>query len=653
MAIKFQLEQFRRLPLRLDRTWLGGWVKMPSWIDENSESPYQPMVCFWMSAQDEAVAQPDLCKPEEVSPSRALDALIQFALDTQLGGYRPGEVQVKDPELAQYLSEQLQGMGISVSYNDSLVQLDTIVRELGEELSSHEDEPPGSLDAKGVTVEKMRRFAEAAKLFYEAAPWQHLIDEDLLAIESPRAPVGLKYASILGAGGQTFGLGFYHKPDDLWKTRQAAHDLEPWLELQKKGVWSLTYSDLSQLPFADGDLWEDHQLPVAGPNAYPGAFKFTPGQPPQRPNAKALAYLEGLLRALAATSESQIDSGRWEMAVETDAGPVTYKLALPDLVKPPDTQTWVKRGLIPDRRITEMLQVQVHRMVEERGIEDIDEMNALIEKEFMGKKIDPNRFAPRNALEEAQQICHEAFSAHGRRQYQLTKKALEVSPDCAEAYILLAERCSNLQQSHDYYEQALAVAQRVLDPRLLEEAVGQFWGILETRPYMRAKFGLGQTLEAMGQDDAALGHYRELLRLNPNDNQGVREAYLPLLLKLGRDAEAARYIKEAPDEDSASRVYIRALLAYRLGGDSSTSRKELRRAVKANPFVVPCLLEEQPGVMPEGYSLGSEEEAMVCAEELWPVIEVTPGALKWLEAHGMQPVSPDPPKWKKRKRKSR
>ena len=53
---------------------------------------------------------------------------------------------------------------------------------------------------------------------------------------------------------------------------------------------------------------------------------------------------------------------------------------------------------------------------------------------------------------------------------------------------------------------------------------------------------LATALERLGRDAQAVEHYRDLLRLNPGDNQGVRYLYLPLLLRLGFDAEAARYI---------------------------------------------------------------------------------------------------------------
>ena len=44
---------------------------------------------------------------------------------------------------------------------------------------------------------------------------------------------------------------------------------------------------------------------------------------------------------------------------------------------------------------------------------------------------------------------------------------------------------------------------------------GEFWGHLETRPYMRARLGLAQALRDLGRDDEAVAHYRALLELNP------------------------------------------------------------------------------------------------------------------------------------------
>jgi hypothetical protein len=48
---------------------------------------------------------------------------------------------------------------------------------------------------------------------------------------------------------------------------------------------------------------------------------------------------------------------------------------------------------------------------------------------------------------------------------------------------------------------------------------------------MRARLGLVQALRDLGRDDEAVAHYRELLELNPGDNQGVRYLLVATLLQ--------------------------------------------------------------------------------------------------------------------------
>ena len=65
--------------------------------------------------------------------------------------------------------------------------------------------------------------------------------------------------------------------------------------------------------------------------------------------------------------------------------------------------------------------------------------------------------------------------------------------------------------------------------------VGHFWGLLETRPYTRVRHGLAQCLWHLGERGAASKRFQELLRLNPNDSQGVRYQLAACMLEAGED----------------------------------------------------------------------------------------------------------------------
>jgi hypothetical protein len=66
------------------------------------------------------------------------------------------------------------------------------------------------------------------------------------------------------------------------------------------------------------------------------------------------------------------------------------------------------------------------------------------------------------------------------------------------------------------------VAGEVLLGRDLEREVGHFWGLLHTRPYMRALNMLYRHLVKMGRPADALPIGRRMLELCPNDNIGIR-----------------------------------------------------------------------------------------------------------------------------------
>jgi len=76
--------------------------------------------------------------------------------------------------------------------------------------------------------------------------------------------------------------------------------------------------------------------------------------------------------------------------------------------------------------------------------------------------------------------------------------------------------------------------------------VGHFWGITETRPYMRARYGLIEAILKLKTFDAAqsaLDDTMDLLRLCRSDNMGVRSLVPPLLLRLGTDQACYDFVK--------------------------------------------------------------------------------------------------------------
>src|SRR5262249_23652389 len=136
-----------------------------------------------------------------------------------------------------------------------------------------------------------------------------------------------------------------------------------------------------------------------------------------------------------------------------------------------------------------------------------------------------------------------------QKRRRLLEQAIALDPDCADAYNELAEvelRSGRGQRAEALYQQAVEHAKKVLgrdDPEAFE-----WWLDLRTRPYLRARHGLGMFYWSVRKYDAAIEQFREILRRNRNDNQGVRYILAPLFLLKG-DVEGALREYEAFERD--------------------------------------------------------------------------------------------------------
>lgn len=244
-------------------------------------------------------------------------------------GYVPGVIQVRDPELAALIRPRLAPHGIRVDVVESLEAVDELVEAFKQDMMP--PPAPGWLDAPGMTVERLSAYAQAAAMMFKAAPWQYLANEDLIQIESPAAPnEALRFASVMGAAGEVFGIAFFPSRQSFGHVLQRN---DPENAMAEKGGTALIFNDAEHLPPGDTELWLAEQLPLADDHAYPLLLRYPPSKGFERLDGPAVTFVEGLCRALAQTTEAQIDTGRWEQAVETCDGPATYHLSIPSLLE--------------------------------------------------------------------------------------------------------------------------------------------------------------------------------------------------------------------------------------------------------------------------------------------------------------------------------
>ncbi len=296
-----------------------------------------------------------------------------------------------------------------------------------------------------------------------------------------------------------------------------------------------------------------------------------------------------------------------------------------------------------DPRLAEEQLASVSRLLAEQNFETVEEANAFLQNMLATGSMPKTE--PETPLDQAQQVVYDALRATGKQREKLARKALSISPDCADAYVLLAEASKDIAEARSFYEQAVQAGERALGEDVFREGAGEFWDMLETRPYMRARLGLAEILWEMDERQAAIAHAKELLRLNPGDNQGVRYILANWLLAVGDDAALTPLLARFPDDGSAQWAYTAALHTFRQSGAGRKADNALKKALDANPYVPFYLLglKPPPKHMPEYYGMGDESEAVVYVFESVEGWVETEGALEWLADVMMQATLARPP----------
>jgi len=272
---------------------------------------------------------------------------------------------------------------------------------------------------------------------------------------------------------------------------------------------------------------------------------------------------------------------------------------------------------------------QLEKVIQEKDFSSVAEANEYIQKALQsGKK----PVASLSQKDEAQELLYQAFEELNRkRRLELAQRALAIYPNSPDAYNILGDESGALETAMNYYKKGMEVGEKDLGKRFFRENKGHFWGIVETRPYMRAKANYAQALWQLGEKETAVEQYEQLLQLNPNDNQGVRYMLLPAYIELGKYDEAEELMNQY-DEATATMEYNRLLVSYLKYGLHEELDDLLEEAIASNPYVIDYLLKKKrlPKEEPLFFSFGDDTEAVMYAKAHIHLWQKERELLEWL-----------------------
>lgn len=205
-------------------------------------------------------------------------------------------------------------------------------------------------------------------------------------------------------------------------------------------------------------------------------------------------------------------------------------------------------------------------------------------QEFI-KKYNNGEITYQNApLDDAYELLEQAKTAKTKnRAIKLAKQAYETCTACFDAIIFQVHLEENSLKREKLLKEGLeAEKNRLQKEKFFEkDNIGLFYGIFETRPYIRGLYTKADYLICDGKMKQAIDVCKEILRLNENDNTGARYLLMAIYAYFEEEKEMLNLYKKYEEEDLEMLFPLFALY-YKLGNDTK-AKDYLKRINKANP----------------------------------------------------------------------
>lgn len=247
-----------------------------------------------------------------------------------------------------------------------------------------------------------------------------------------------------------------------------------------------------------------------------------------------------------------------------------------------------------------------------------EELNEKLQ-EFMAKYNNGEIDYTNTILDDAYELLEQAEKAKTKNQaIKLAKKAYEMCPDCFDAILFQADLEENSIKRDRLLNEGLDFEKDRLEEEgyFEKDNIGHFYGIFETRPYIRGLYRKADYLIADGKAKQARDVCLEILRLNNNDNTGARYLLMAIYAYLEEEKEMLKLYKKYPEE-ALEMLFPQFALYYKLGKDKET-KELLERINKANPHFIKFFkgtIKRNEDIPYGHYSKGDSSEVIMYFEQ--------------------------------------
>jgi hypothetical protein len=294
------LNQAGELP-QSDAVWECSVRKSPSWVEQRTGGVYRPAMIIVADASSGAIRFYDLPKGQPSADSVAvglLKAMVEPAsagpipVDIPMRAERPARVKFDWHSRVEDVQKALGEIGVAVEPAQDLPACDELYQSLLDYMNPG-PRPPAICRVAPESPALTREFFEAADTFYRAEAWQYVFNDDIIEVRYGDEPP--RYCSIMGNGGQEFGIVLYNSQEDVVNVLSSGHPLE----MRRGMIWLTTSFDEAFVgAIEDIDYMEKHGIQPADIMAYPMFLRVRMPAGVESPDALDMKISAAALRVL-------------------------------------------------------------------------------------------------------------------------------------------------------------------------------------------------------------------------------------------------------------------------------------------------------------------------------------------------------------------
>ena len=245
----------------------------------------------------------------------------------------------------------------------------------------------------------------------------------------------------------------------------------------------------------------------------------------------------------------------------------------------------------------------INEFLSNSNAENEEELNEQLQ-EFIKKYNSGEIDYTNSIMDDAYEMLEEAQNTKSKNKAKkLAHDAYLMCPDCLDAIIYEATLEENSLNRSELIKEGLDFEKDRLEEEgyFTKENIGKFYGIFETRPYIRGLYRKADYLILEGKYSLAIDVCKEILRLNNNDNTGARYLLMALYTCFEDEKNLLDLYKKYPEENLE--MLFPLMILYYKKENYKTAKEYLKRINKANPDFsnfYKKIIRKNPNV-PEGY----------------------------------------------------